>query len=81
MARIIPAPLKESMAGRGTGRPCRSGMPVPNRRDGLRRLLVRKHCYLLSSSTAILSISKMSGMAATTRFQFGISGVLIGFSM
>src|SRR3989337_2242383 len=36
--------------------------------------------YLLSSSTAFFSISRMPGMAEVTLFQFGISGAAIGFS-
>lgn len=32
--------------------------------------------YLLSSATAVLSMSKMSGIAEVTRFQFVISGIL-----
>ncbi len=43
------------------------------RRDVLTR-------YLLSSSTAFFSISRMPGIAEITRFQFGMSGGPRGFS-
>lgn len=44
-------------------------------------LATNPHFYLLSSSTAFLSIGRMPGMAEVTLLQFGISGIASGFSM